>query len=270
MNFLTAPFENYPIVFISLAIAILAGTLVYFIRKYVPIQSLKIHHEVGFTIFLQIGVIYGVLLAFIFSITWDQFSTTEKNISIESSNLVAIYELTVALPADVQEKIRATVKQYIQDVIKYEWPDMKLGRLNHRATRDFGQLLEIYAHYTPKTTTEHIFYTQTLTHLANIREYRSMRIFQLQNPRMIRLIALIVGLGSIVLAISFFFGMEVIWVQGILTAAMAITIATIIGMILLFTQPFNGPLAIEPTVFNSALQTIDDFNTAHPLPNSPA
>lgn len=259
-------FIDFPIIFSSLLLAIFTGALVHLIRKFVPIQTLKIHHEVGFPIFLQIGVIYGVLLAFIFSITWGQFSTIEQNINLENSNLVAIYELSIALPPEIQSKIRTAVRDYIEDVIQYEWKDMKQGQLNKKATFDISQLLKIYADYTPKTTTEHLFYAQTLTHIAQLREYRSMRIFQLQMPRVVRLIGLIAGLGIIVIAISFFFGMEIVWAQGILTASLTLTIATIIGMILLFTQPFNGPLALEPNVFKSALHTIDDFNAAHPLP----
>lgn len=257
--------SHFPVVIYSITAALIAAWLVFVMRRFVHIDSLKIHHEVGFPIFLQIGVIYGVLLAFIFSMTWEQFSKVEQDITLESSNLIEVFELSIAFPPEIQQKIRDTTKNYMNRVIHVEWDRMREGDVDPEARLNLDRLFSIYANYEPTSKKEQTFYTQSLNHLSDIREYRSMRIFQVHSSRLFRLISLIGILGAGLVAISFFFGMEVIWVQSILTAALTATIASIVGMIVLLTQPFSGTVAIEPSIFEDALTTMQNFDAAHPI-----
>ena len=75
---------TYPAVaLIALGSGLIAGALSWTTRKLVRIEALRRHHEIGSAVFLQLGVVFAVLLAFVFSEVWSEYNTAANAINEE-------------------------------------------------------------------------------------------------------------------------------------------------------------------------------------------
>src|SRR5579884_994860 len=82
------PAMTYAMVTITgLAVVLVSGALSWLIRTRVNLDALRRHHEVGSAVFLQLGVVYAVLLAFVFIQVWDQYNEAASAIDQECGAL---------------------------------------------------------------------------------------------------------------------------------------------------------------------------------------
>ena len=77
------------VIVILLAVGAIAGMLAWFTRTRFRMEALRRHHEIGSAVFLQLGVIFAVLLAFVFNEVWSEPNTAASAINSECSNLRA-------------------------------------------------------------------------------------------------------------------------------------------------------------------------------------
>ncbi|MBV8578814.1 MAG: hypothetical protein JOZ58_27740, partial [Acetobacteraceae bacterium] len=75
------------VLLIVLGAGLIAGALSWTTRKFVRIEALRRHHEIGSAVFLQLGVVFAVLLAFVFSEVWSEYNTAASAINKECGNL---------------------------------------------------------------------------------------------------------------------------------------------------------------------------------------
>src|SRR5665213_946927 len=92
MSYLTA-------VLIVFAAALAAAGAAWLVGASVGIETRKRHHEVGNPVFLQVGVMFSVLLAFVFAEVWGEFNTAAQAINGECGALHGAAMLADALPA---------------------------------------------------------------------------------------------------------------------------------------------------------------------------
>src|SRR4051812_13443100 len=79
---------SYPAVaLIVFGSGLIAGALSWTTRKLVQIDAPRRHHEIGSAVFLQLGVVFAVLLAFVFSEVWSEYNTAANAINQECANL---------------------------------------------------------------------------------------------------------------------------------------------------------------------------------------
>jgi hypothetical protein len=74
--------------------------------------------------------------------------------------------------------------------------------------------------------------------------------------------------GMITIGFSFFFGIENVWAQVLMVAALAATISLVLFLILTLDQPFSGVAAIEPEAFLQLENTFDHWMRSEGGPGS--
>lgn len=251
----------FPVITVGLISAIIAALLVFVQRYFVAIHILRAQHEVAFPIFLQTGLIFGVLIAFIFSMVWNEAVDSYKDPRTEVTNIIALAELANAFPQSMRQEIDNNLIKYSKRVIYFEWPKMQQGQEDTETTKILSEIETIYLNFNPQSERDSIIYAASIDHLSKIREYRRLRIMTATSSIHFvhRLWFYIITLGLIVISTSYFFGMKSIWVQAILTAGLAFTISTIIAIIISLTQPFSGQIGIEPVAFKLGLSRIESI-----------
>jgi Protein of unknown function (DUF4239) len=237
-------------------ILITSGALTFLIRKYVAMDFLKSHHEVAFVIFLQIGVIYGVLLAFVVSTTWDQHNAAAQRIELEASSLLELWHLKSTFPAAMQERIEHDLRHYSRTVIDQEWVLMAQGQENSQAENDLEDLQDTYSQFEPHTFGKSDLYAESLRCLANIREYRRLRLFEARQVIPTVMWGILIIMGICVVGVSYFFGMRYAWSQVVLIMTLVSMIASLLLLIKLLDNPFWGDLRIYPVAFQKEIQKI--------------
>ncbi|MBS0350687.1 MAG: DUF4239 domain-containing protein [Proteobacteria bacterium] len=253
-------FSHFPVFTIALAFAMVGAALLAFMRKWVALHFLTSHHEVAFPIFLQIGVIYAVLLAFTFSMVLDQLADSFRTTQTETTNLLTLAQLAPGFSTDMKKKVDANLLEYTKEVIYGEWPLMAKKQEDANISRLLDDLERLYLNYTPQNVREQIIYSNSLEHLANLRENRRIRIFTATEPKISSPLTLLSILGFIVIAISYFFGMHRLWAQMVLTGSLIFTISSILIIIYMLGNPFAGKFGLKPKVFKNAQVRLEQIS----------
>ena len=117
---------TWMIILSMLAIAVgaaVGGVLL--VRRVVDIKKFKEHHDIAGPIFSTIGVIYAVMLAFVLVIVSQDFDSAQNNTVQEANYFADIYRDSVGLSEPFRSQFLEANTNYLDAVIKYEWPKMQ-------------------------------------------------------------------------------------------------------------------------------------------------
>jgi hypothetical protein len=253
-------FSHFPVFTTAFVVAIIGAALLALIRKWVALHFLTSHHEVAFPIFLQIGVIYAVLLAFTFSMVLNEVGESYTEAKIETTNLLTLAQLAPGFSPEARQMIQQTLMEYTEAVITKEWPKMIIHQEAPEVSKILGSLQKIYLDINVQSPREQVLYANSLEHLAKLRENRRMRIFIAIEPKLENPLILLTMLGLIVVGISYFFGMDHLWAQMVLTGALIFTITAILMVIYMLSNPFSSKFGISPKIFEDTLIRLEQIS----------
>ncbi len=240
-----------------LGTGVVAGLLAWLARQRFRLEALRRHHEIGSAVFLQLGVIYAVLLAFVFSEVWSEYNTAADAINQECGNLHGAAIVARALPADQRDRIEAGLRAYIAAVIDQEWPAMG-GRQSSPATqRAMVALWTGVASQDVRRPADDAVRAAIMTALGQAHTWRETRLFQmtLHTPGLVW--AVLVGLGLVLVGFLLCFGIEYVGSQVMFTAVFAASIALVLALVQCLDFPFEGALRLQPDDFRATLLRID-------------
>ena len=80
-----------------------------------------------------VAALFGLLLAFIVVIAYQNYGDTQSNVSNEADALAAIVRDSGAFPQPDRDRVRAAVGAYVRAVVDDEWPRMHEGKDSARA-----------------------------------------------------------------------------------------------------------------------------------------
>jgi hypothetical protein len=89
----------------ALVVVTVCGTgaiaLAFLVHRFIQLETRVRHHEVGTAVFLQLGVLYAVLLAFVFSEAFGQYTRAQQEVDQERAALhgAAMLASTLPIPA---------------------------------------------------------------------------------------------------------------------------------------------------------------------------
>lgn len=77
-----------------------------------------------------LAVVLGLLIAFLASRVWENAGRARSYVGQEATALSEAVSFANSLPAEVQSKVRAAVKQHVDFVLAHDWPDMADMKMN--------------------------------------------------------------------------------------------------------------------------------------------
>jgi amino acid transporter len=231
--------------------AVLAGLA----RRRMRVDVLRQHHDVGSTAFLQLGVLYAVLLAFVFNQVWQEYNIAQQAIAIESSGLHGAAILAQTLPEPSRGDIGRAVAAYVRAVTEDEWPAMARRRASKAATDAFQTLWQVTAQVETEgrnTGTR----AQMLSLLATAHEQREIRLYQMGHGVPTPLWVLLVLLSVVLVVLVALAGIDSVASVMTFTGLFAAALASILVLVRLLDFPFEGALALSPARFAETLQSL--------------
>jgi hypothetical protein len=123
----------------------------------------------------NIGLLYGILLAFMVVVGWENYSSTQAGILAEVTNTQLICRDAEAFGAKEQRQILKTATAYLNSVVYIEWPLMQkeMPVINNPA---YERLWKVYSTIQPVSQKEAAFLSISLEHLNALGEARKHRI----------------------------------------------------------------------------------------------
>jgi hypothetical protein len=240
-----------PVAFLEVGIVVVAGlsaaAVHAIIRRRVDYRILAKHNDVAGFVFSAIGVLYAVVLGFVVVVVWEKYDDAQTHVDKEVSAAADLYRAVVIFPEPLRDRLRASLRDYAQDVSDREWPQMQNRTIR---TNAISKPLEAFSYPLAafNATTE----AQTQAHRVALEDFRSMldarreRLDDTQ-PSVPPLLWFALIAGAIaMLAFAFLFGVESLAWQLVMTGMLAAVIAVLFIVIWEFDAPFSGSTALTP------------------------
>jgi Protein of unknown function (DUF4239) len=117
-------------VVLSLGVVLLCVRLV---RHLVPDTRDGYHAEVSAPMLNVVAAVFGLLLAFVIVIAYQNFLGAQANVSQEGDALASIVRDSDAFPEPGRANVHRAVGAYVRAVVTDEWPEMRNGDESVRA-----------------------------------------------------------------------------------------------------------------------------------------
>jgi uncharacterized integral membrane protein len=234
-----------------------AGML--YVRKKVGVQQLITHHEVAGHLLSVIGTLYAVLLGFVVVDAMQHQQDLRVIVDNEATHLCNIYLTAHGLPAELQNSIRNHCKNYAEIVINEEWPILAKGGYSPEAFKNSWGLWKEITTFDPKTPREEAIQQQLISEICQVTESRRTRLVSASHGvAPVMWIVLIVG-GLFTLIFTYFFAVENVKTQVLMTVLVSMTLALNIFLVFVFGYPFSGDISVRPDSFKLDLGIFKHF-----------
>ena len=221
-------------------------------RRYSP-EELKENHEVAAIIFGAFGWLYAVIVAFVVFVTWSGYDDANKNLQLEVSQALDIFNDAEAFTGQVGNNVRQAIIDYIESVTKHELPMMENENMELYSSSSLRNLRQLLDNPDQLAVENKELYSASLRRVDNLMDYRRLRIFSGRNnvPSFIWLV-LVVG-GVITIANTYFFGMKHTRVQAFMTATLTIMLTLVLYLVFVLDHPFTGTNRVSEDPLQQAL-----------------
>lgn len=223
------------------------------LRPYVSSKILETNQNFSGIAFNVVGVLYAVLLGMTILDAKDRFREVSKNAETEANLIADLFRDAIAFAPEERQKIRHLLREYIDTVINEEWSMMAKGEYSLRTSDAVQGLWLAYHDIDPSTPKLQAWYSLSIQHLNDINNYRFMRLFnshQFLGPLMWTL--LIVG-GFILTGFVYFFWVENVYLQAIMTILIACNVAYMLFLTFVFDNQYIGDQGIQPVALERVL-----------------
>jgi Na+/proline symporter len=230
------------------------------VRRFVALDRLTINNEIAGFKFATVGVLYAVLLAFVIIVVWERFTEAELDVVHEAGAAENIYRLSQGLGDRNGADLRNAVAAYLKSAIADDWLAMDSGvpgasNATKQALDAVYAMLSVVNDQGRSSIVSEIF-----RQLDRMTESRRARLVAAEGsvPNVIWLVLL--GGAVVTIAFTFFFGMESLRAQTVMTALLALLIFSELLIVVAIDRPFAGSVKVHPTALAQAL---GDFES-HP------
>ncbi len=255
-------FRFVPMSFFGSITAILIATLVAgfittLIHRFIDGEFRRRHHDVGSVVFLQLGVVFAVLLAFVFSEAWSEYDEAAKSINLEVSALHGVAMMAATLPPADAKPILAAEKAYLSSVVDEEWPKMTNVRKEDRKTDDLlTHLVQSIANLRLADPDERDKKNAILSLLADAHKQRETRIYQAQNGIPVPLWWVLIGFTMTLALFVSLSAVEYASTAIIIAACFTAGTTSILIMARLLDYPFEGALGLRSSDFSEVIEKV--------------
>jgi hypothetical protein len=245
----------------SMVVAVAGLLVIHRVPKLAP--HTRENDLAGF-LYAVVGVVYGVLLAFIVFAVWERFSSVDQAVTEEAADLVVVFRDTQTFPEPQRTQAQDDLRAYANEVMDVEWTSH--GELKaHNSPDPLNPVWDIYRQI-------------GAAKIMDPQEQVAMedRLHELEHQRHIRHLAsestlpplfwpvLICG-GIATVGFSYLFNVDDLWAHAIMTGVMAGMIASALFLIFSLNDPFTGLVHVSKHPLLHALQQFHSLN----LPSNP-
>jgi hypothetical protein len=196
-----------------------------------------------------LGIIFGLLVAFIAAQVWGDVDRANTAVNREASALRAVVLLSGSFPGEAEGRLRGLIRQHIQEALTEEWPAMARRRATLRVIPvPLAEALQTTLTLSTHGEGQAAAQREIVAALENALDARRQRILVSQSG-----VNSVKWISLIIQAICTLTAIAMVHSDNRVTAALAIGIfATAVAVcILLITahdRPFTGQVSVPPAV----------------------
>ena len=256
------PLWQMGVILIGGFVAITALAIFIIQRVYPGDKHWEHQHVAGF-VHALIGITYAVLLGFVAVGVWERFDVAEAMTFDEAGHWQVVYQDAIGIPGGA--KIRKLTREYLESVIKNEWPRMQ----SPDDSRDpQTSILATHLHDTivkinPKNSGQQNVQQDMLTNASAASIERNARTVAYDsgvNPSV--WFVLFAG-AFLTIGFALFFEFSKKWLQYVMICSMATMIGAGLFLTLALDFPFRGDVSVSPEAYESTIQNFNATDRVH-------
>ena len=225
--------------------------LLLLVRKFVHHSILKQHNDIAGFVFATVGVIYGVMLAFVVIIVWEQYNDANAIAKNEAAQAYALYrDLSIYPDQEAPKPALESLAAFSKAVLEKEYPALRQMKweTTHIASveteKKFLKLWEDIKIIAPKTLQEEALFHEILKDINTLGQEREKRLIVSRDdlPGVIW-VAMILG-ALVTIGFTALFGNENLKGQIVITSLLSIIVSLVIFVVICLNFPFVGEVSI--------------------------
>jgi hypothetical protein len=239
-----------------LGAGLLAAFTCALVHRIVHHDTFRRYHEVGYAVFLQLGVIFAVLLAFVFNNVWSEYNVASQAIDSECASVHGIAILSDRLTSPARNAILNDLRVYLTTVLDREWPDMQQRNESRVASASFQALWQTVE--TVKTDpADNQVRGQMLNLLATAHQSRETRLFQMTQSVPGLIWTLLIAFAAALIGCMLVFAAEASLSKAVLVGVFTSSLTLALLTVRMLDFPFESALQLSSHDFNETLEKVD-------------
>ena len=239
-----------------LGTGLVAAFICALLHRVVYRDTFRHYHEVGYAVFLQLGVIFAVLLAFVFNNVWSNYNVASQAIDSECGSLHGIAILSDRLRSPARDAILKDLRAYLTTVIDQEWADMQRRKESQAADTRFQLLWQTVETVNTGPADDQIR-DQLLSLLAAAHQSRETRLYQMTQGVPGLIWGLLIIFSSTLIGCMLVFAAEASTSKTILVGVFTSSLTLALLTVRVLDFPFESALQLSSRDFNGTLQKVD-------------
>lgn len=209
-------------------------------------------HEVGGFLVQIVGTMYAVILGLVVVDSMSKFQQAQQVAEQEANGLANIVLLANHFPTESARQIHAEALAYADLVIHREWDLLDDGGHSSEAQASALRLISAVTEFDPKTAREQSSYEVALSAVGDFWNARRYRIVTAaQGVPGLEWLVLVAG-GVITVVFTYFFKLDHLRIQVVMTGMVATIISLNLYMVLMFGYPYSGGVKVGCDSFRVA------------------
>src|ERR1700746_3598333 len=251
---------QYPLWWVALllvGLAALGAVLVELtVHQFLLIELRRRHNDVAAAIFSVVGVTFAVLLAFVAMLAWEGFNKAKAAAYAEAATVLDVYNASLGLAGSQTSQLPDHTTRCLETVIRVEWPAQAEGLIVDRAKAYLEKLNTFAIGLKPANLADGNLHAQLLRSLARLWDARQQRLLAAETtiPAVVWIVT-IVG-GALTIAFGSFLGVPSLGMHLAMSAALAVSGALVLILIIALSNPFRGDFRVSTLPFDRVLAQI--------------
>ena len=201
-----------------------------------------------------LGIIFGLLVAFIAAQVWGDLDRATMAVNREASALRTVVLLAPRFPGETESRLRGLVARHIHEAVTEEWPAMAQRRASLVMTpAPLAEALQLTLALDPRGPAEATAQREIVTAIESALDARRQRIITSHaTVNWVKWMTLVVQAICMMVAIAVVHG-DNRKATGIALGLFATGVAVSILLIAAHNRPFTGELSVQPDVLQQVL-----------------
>lgn len=214
------------------------------------------HNDLANYYIAAVGVFYALLIGLISVATWENYADIEANVSSEAVTLSDLYRDIEGYPPAMKDHLRQRLREYIQHVIREEWPIQRQGAEPKGRNPIVADIAKGLTTFEPATPGQQIVHAEVFRQFNEFLTYRRLRL-QAVGSGLPGLMWLVVLIGAVVtISMTFFLWTDNLRIHSLLTASLALIIGLMVFLIFSLDKPLIGRVSVDPGSFEEVLTVV--------------
>jgi Protein of unknown function (DUF4239) len=210
-------------------------------------------HFLSFT-----GAFYGIMLGLVAVGAWDIYKDAKSATEQEAANLAALYFDVMQLPAPIDGRGQAHLRNYAKVVIETEWPQQRMGQISNAGDYHLHALAIDLGMTDSTQGNTKLLLAEALGQYNRLLQARRLRL-QTTSDALPASLWVVITIGAFInICMTWLLYIKSSRLDLVVNTLMALTLGTVLSFIIAMDNPYRGELSVSAEEFENVYVNVMD------------